>query len=280
MKRTVGLMLVMLLSIGVMVGCSNQSVDKTEDKSPDEIIDVTTGVPETPEVEEPAIVDNGEVIEGEIDLDTEISEEYPAYLEVQGNIIQVEDSERGKLLFIKFEGKEDLLEGVEGTLEIAPDTPVSSELVDDVVLDEEGERVVEPAVEGEISEDVAYPVNPVDAVFVITDETYLLGDYIPTVGDTVKGFYPSDTMMIMIYPPQYSLSALVKVEENKFTKLDTFNEELVSKDNQLKLNLDETVEIINGEIENLSNKDLLVEYDITTRSIPAQTTPIRVVVLK
>jgi len=86
--------------------------------------------------------------------------------------------------------------------------------------------------------------------------------------------------MIMIYPPQYTLTAVAKVQEGVFTKADRFDSNLLSKDQELKLNLAEGIEVINGDLENLTDRDLLVVYDVTTKSIPAQTTPLKIVVLK
>ena len=66
-------------------------------------------------------------------------------------------------------------------------------------------------------------------------------------------------------------------------KVDRFGQTLLSSDQTLKLNIGDTTEIIlqdgkpfAGE---LANRDLVVFYDVATRSIPAQTTPQKVVVL-
>ena len=66
-------------------------------------------------------------------------------------------------------------------------------------------------------------------------------------------------------------------------KLDYFDESLTSEDNTLRLNIGPTtnVETLNGQQYTCSpeNSELLVYYTTTTFSIPAQTTPQKVIVL-
>jgi hypothetical protein len=87
----------------------------------------------------------------------------------------------------------------------------------------------------------------------------------------------------MIYPPQYNAEVLVVESQEQIVKVDVFDKELISSDNFLKLNLSETTEIVNpdgtafkGE---LANRKLAVIYKTATKSIPAQTTPVKIVVL-
>ena len=70
---------------------------------------------------------------------------------------------------------------------------------------------------------------------------------------------------------------------NYNVKVAYFNNQLVSSDGQLQLNLSPTTQIllINGQRFSRypANRDLVVYYGPTTRSIPAQTTPYRIIVL-
>ena len=121
-------------------------------------------------------------------------------------------------------------------------------------------------------------------VYMVTDDTYFLDGYVPEVGDEITAYKDASKPVIMIYPPQYEAVAIVKNSEDFVNiKVDKFSPELLSSDDQLKLNIsDETViEYRDGveEVETLEGKTLLVVYDVTTRSIPAQTSPIKVVVL-
>lgn len=132
------------------------------------------------------------------------------------------------------------------------------------------------------------------AYFVLTEDTYYIDDIKIEKEMEIIGFYEADKPMILIYPPQYSIGIIAEVTENLNIKADKFDSELLSKDKMLKLNLSDDTEIIweNDTVINwvkkptveelstvLSNRKLVVFYDITTKSIPAQTTPKKIIVL-
>ncbi|SDZ10665.1 Copper amine oxidase N-terminal domain-containing protein [Proteiniborus ethanoligenes] len=105
-------------------------------------------------------------------------------------------------------------------------------------------------------------------------------------GQKIIGYYRKDMPMLMIYPPMISPDlVIVKDQEDKdFIKYSYFNEELVSEDNFLKLNVSDETIITDqyGEklgVEDLYNKDLVVFYSATTKSIPAQTNPSKIIIL-
>ncbi|GKV66468.1 MULTISPECIES: stalk domain-containing protein [unclassified Sporosarcina] len=104
-------------------------------------------------------------------------------------------------------------------------------------------------------------------------------------GDQVTAYTDADKPMLMIYPPQYSPDAvIVETDQIGFTAVGTFDEELLDASLKLKLNISEDTDIssVSGKevkAEDLKDQDLLVFYTATTRSIPAQTTPEKVVVL-
>ncbi len=76
--------------------------------------------------------------------------------------------------------------------------------------------------------------------FVISPSTYFVNQEVVTVGEWVTGYYDGDAPVPMIYPPQYR--ALIVIKESP------------------------------------TNRNLIVIYGPTTRSIPAQTTPYEIVV--
>ncbi len=121
------------------------------------------------------------------------------------------------------------------------------------------------------------------ANLVISEDTYIVGDEEITLGSTITGFYKANEPMILIYPPQYNVKVLAVNNKNYNIKVDRFDENLVSADNMLKLNVSEETEIIleDGKVfdGNIENANLVVIYDISTRSIPAQTIPIKIIVL-
>ncbi|MFF2796709.1 hypothetical protein [Lysinibacillus xylanilyticus] len=118
--------------------------------------------------------------------------------------------------------------------------------------------------------------------FIVSPSTYFVNQEIVTLGDQITGYYDGNAPVPMIYPPQYR--ALVVVKENNYlnVKVDFFNNQLVSSDGQLQLNLSAYTLILlkNGQpfSKRPANRNLIVIYGPTTRSIPAQTTPYKIIV--
>ena len=119
--------------------------------------------------------------------------------------------------------------------------------------------------------------------FVVSPNTYFVDHVMVAVGDQVTGYYDGNAPVPLIYPPQYR--ALVMVKENPYqnVKLDYFNSQFVSSDGLLKLNISPfTPRVLkNGQpfTKNPANRNLIVIYGPTTKSIPAQTTPYKLIVL-
>lgn len=119
--------------------------------------------------------------------------------------------------------------------------------------------------------------------FIVTPHTYFVEHETIKKGDRITGFYDADAFVPLIYPPQYEAWVIAKASNDYFVKVDYFNHELVSQDGNLRLNivrqtkvLLENNQLFRGRIE---NRNLIVLYGPTTRSIPAQTTPYKVIVL-
>ena len=118
--------------------------------------------------------------------------------------------------------------------------------------------------------------------FVVSPTTYFFDHAVVEVGDVITGYYDGDAPVPLIYPPQYR--ALIVIKENPYqtVKVDFFDSQLLSSDGQLKLNISPYAPIVlaNGQPyrKNPANHQLIVSYGPTTRSIPAQTTPYKVVV--
>lgn len=94
---------------------------------------------------------------------------------------------------------------------------------------------------------------------------------------------------LAIYPETYTAKIIVIAEESSMAVADTFKKsetlgEFVNSNNTLALNIAKETVIVNEKGEkienaNLDNSDLLVFYSMATFSIPAQTTPEKIVVL-
>ncbi|MEA5084626.1 MAG: hypothetical protein VB018_10840 [Lachnospiraceae bacterium] len=118
--------------------------------------------------------------------------------------------------------------------------------------------------------------------FVIAPTTYFVKQEMVLVGDRVTGYYDGDAPVPLIYPPQYRALIVVKNSSSGNFKVDYFDCNLVSSDGKLKLNISNKTKItlINGQAFSKSpaNRNLIVVYSASTRSIPALTTPSEIIV--
>jgi hypothetical protein len=122
------------------------------------------------------------------------------------------------------------------------------------------------------------PVN-----FVISPGTYFIDHEVVEIGDNVTGFYDATAPALLIYPPQYPAIVIAKDTEFQTVTVDYFNNQLINSDGNLKLNIAPSTEVIltNDQLFNSypGNKNLIVVFGPTTMSIPAETTPYKIVVL-
>jgi len=150
-------------------------------------------------------------------------------------------------------------------------------MIDDFVIDESGESA---GCYKLISVDNGYGslVN-----FVVSPDTYFVDHVMVTPGDMVTGFYDVNAPVPLIFPPQFRAIVMAKDTLYQNVKVDHFNNQLVSSDNTLKLNISPYTKIAlkNGQsfTRSPANRDLIVVYGATTRSIPAQTSPYKIIVM-
>ncbi|MEC1722425.1 copper amine oxidase N-terminal domain-containing protein [Schinkia azotoformans] len=105
-------------------------------------------------------------------------------------------------------------------------------------------------------------------------------------GLLIDAYYDKHKPMLMIYPPRITPEIVIVNDEEKTgnVKVGLFDENLVSLDNDLKLNIGEKTVILNEKGKNISaeelkGKELIVFYTVSTKSIPAQTTPTKIIAL-
>jgi len=121
-------------------------------------------------------------------------------------------------------------------------------------------------------------------MLIVNADTFMFGE-MPQEGDIVTGFYDNFAPIPMIYPPQHVAQVLVnkESEDARTVHVDTFDGELISSDGTLRLNIGENTQIVDtyGNVfdGDIHGRDLLVVYGVSTRSIPALTTPYEIVVL-
>lgn len=119
--------------------------------------------------------------------------------------------------------------------------------------------------------------------FVVNPVTYVVDFVTLEVGMECTFWYFLNAPAVLIYPPRYTASVVAQVQEDRMVEVAYFDDDLVNDKKSLKLNLsDEQIIYTTNQQKFLGSpagRDLVVEYDFTTRSIPAQTTPTKVVVL-
>lgn len=120
--------------------------------------------------------------------------------------------------------------------------------------------------------------------FTVTPMTYVADFITLKEGMRAAFYYLADAPAILIYPPQFSAAVVIPVKRNgMFAAVGYFNRFLVNESQTLQLNLDRSVEVLTTNNQKFlgspAEHDLVVFYENTTRSIPAQTTPGKIVVL-
>ena len=119
--------------------------------------------------------------------------------------------------------------------------------------------------------------------FVITPTTYFVDHINISVGNPVIGFYDLNAPVPLIYPPQYRAVVMARLTQNQNVKVDFFNNQLISSDGTLKLIIGSFTQIIqeNGQVftANPANRNLIVVFGASTKSITAQTVPYKVIVM-
>ena len=118
--------------------------------------------------------------------------------------------------------------------------------------------------------------------FILSPGTYVTDNSPLRTGMHITAFYDANQPVPLIYPPQYQAAFISRTEPGENVMIAYFDKNLLSEENQLKLNIgpNTRVSTANGQRYtcNIGNNLLMVYYSATTRSIPAQTTPERIIV--
>ena len=119
--------------------------------------------------------------------------------------------------------------------------------------------------------------------FMVTPSTYVVDFETLSVGMLCTFWYAMDAPAPLIYPPQYNAVVAAQEKNGRMVNVGYYNMSLVNEDQTLQLNLNGGVDLRTTNNQYFqgspSNHNLVVTYGSSTRSIPAQTTPFRVVVL-
>lgn len=119
--------------------------------------------------------------------------------------------------------------------------------------------------------------------FVISPDTYVVDSTPLRAGMRVTGFYDANRPVPLIYPPRYQAEILTIMRADEQVLLRFFDNNLVASDRSLKLNTGRQTTIVTANGQrftcNPGNHVLIVYYSNTTRSIPPQTTPRKIIVM-
>ncbi|MBS6395941.1 MAG: hypothetical protein KH452_02135 [Clostridiales bacterium] len=119
--------------------------------------------------------------------------------------------------------------------------------------------------------------------FFVNKDTYVVDFATLSEGMPVTAFYNGNLPAPLIYPPQFIAAVVAPQMPNQMVAVAFFNNMLTASDQSLRLNLGPNTEVVtpNNQIfmGNPGGHTLVVLYSETTRSIPPQTTPEKVIVL-
>lgn len=175
----------------------------------------------------------------------------------------------------------------------AQTTPVKVVVLSDTILPDDENRSYYGAFTGTVTKitDLGKGSFKIDlksqdeeeATFTVSDETYRTNEEKIEIGSIVTGYYDAKLMTIMLYPMQYIAEVIDVVKADYNVKVDYFDRKLVSSDGKLKIHIDSNIPVINEDGTVYKGrpikKNLVVIYGNSTKSIPAQTHPIKIVVL-
>lgn len=118
--------------------------------------------------------------------------------------------------------------------------------------------------------------------FILSPGTYVVDNAPLRTGMRITAFYDGNQPVPLIYPPQYQAAFIGRTEPSENIMIAYFDRNLLSEENQLKLNIGSNTRITTANGQrftcNVGDNLLIVYYGATTRSIPAQTTPDRIIV--
>ena len=119
--------------------------------------------------------------------------------------------------------------------------------------------------------------------FIVSSNTYVVN--FETLYETmpVTVFYSGSQPAPLIYPPQFVAAVVAPQVEGQMVTVAYFNNVLLASDQSFKLNLSPATEVVTRNNQtyygNHGGNTMVVLYSATTRSVPPQTSPDKVIVL-
>lgn len=121
------------------------------------------------------------------------------------------------------------------------------------------------------------------ANFIVSPDTYVVDMLTLYEGLEVIFFYDGSQPLPLIYPPRYQAVIVTEKIDGVNVIAGYFNYILLNQEASLRLNIGADTQVVTKNnqtfLGNPANKNLIVFYQATTRSIPAQTTPDKIIVM-
>lgn len=118
---------------------------------------------------------------------------------------------------------------------------------------------------------------------IVDGETIVIDNVRLRAGMRIAAFYDVNVPVPAVYPPQYRAEIVTSLRRGQQVVLDYFDDNLTSSDDSLRINIGPMTDVrtANGQpyVCRPENSELLVYYTAASFSIPAQTTPQKVVVM-
>ena len=118
--------------------------------------------------------------------------------------------------------------------------------------------------------------------FILSTGTYVVDNTPLRTGLRITAFYDDSQPVPLIYPPRYQAAFIGRTEPSETVTVAYFDRNLLSAEKQLKLNVSSGTRVTTANGQRfpceVGNHLLIVYYGASTRSIPAQTTPDRIIV--
>lgn len=119
--------------------------------------------------------------------------------------------------------------------------------------------------------------------FFVTPETYFVDHYQIKIGDIIVGYYNLLAPAVLIYPPRMTALVIHQYQHNISILVDYFDQNLIANYVPISLNIAPNTEIVQENNQkyllSITNHFLIVKYKFLTKSIPAQTLPIKIIAL-
>lgn len=119
--------------------------------------------------------------------------------------------------------------------------------------------------------------------FHVSADTMIIDNVRLRRGMRIAAYYDRNLPTPAIFPPQYHAQLITVLRQNQQVMLSYFDDSLLAEGGELQLNIGSATRMFTGNGQtftcNPGGNVLLVYYTMTTRSIPPQTTPQRIIVL-